>query len=433
MLSEPATRERVLIGLAAISSPSRALIIKETVPVPEEAFLGGTAAAWSHKFTMEQVDRARSVGAGICVLHTHGGSGLPGLSGTDRRSIADQAASIQSLYPETLVASVVTSGDWHASGVVYREHDQGVLAIDSARWLNHFIEVLPAPGPPSSGQERGLRHLPVWGEVGEARVRNARLGVVGLGGGGSHVVQQLAHLGVRDVVGVDADLLERHNRSRVVGTEDADIGKKKLRAMKRLVRLASGGATRFTAVDDRFPAAQALAALSTCDVIVGCVDKHHVRKDLQAFAWQHAVPLVDIGLTIQPTGLRFRPEIGGQVFIGLPGGPCMWCARVLTEAALAADLDENGYVRDGGDAQVVSLNGVLASQAVTEVLNLLTGFQVPEGLRSPAKLIFDGRGLMPVGNIGVKPGCSTCSSVGSGDVTWRSTRRHDAEGHADRG
>lgn len=417
VLAEAAPRERVLFGLATTSSLASALIVRDAVEVPESAFLDEHTASWSHRFTMEQVARAASARTGICIIHTHGGRGVPRLSRPDRDSVEALAPAIQNLHPQMPVASVVVSGDWHAAGVVWPGGGRPACGVTGARWFTSHVEVVPEPDALPVSWRRATRHLPVWGRVGEARIRAARVGVVGLGGGGSHVVQQLAHVCVRDLAGVDADLVEYANRSRMVGTERGDVGKKKLCAMKRVVRKASDGQTNFIGVDDLFPAPRTLDELATCDIIVGCVDKLETRRLLQAFAWQHAIPLVDIGLTIVPTPVLHRPAIGGQVFIGLPGGPCMWCARILTQAALDAEKDENGYVRGGGEAQVVSLNGTLASHAVTEALNLLTGFQSAPGARPPAKLVFDGRRLVPV-EVVSRPECMTCRSVGFGDVVW---------------
>ena len=417
VLAEPAPRERVLLGLATVSSLARALIVRDLVEVPDTAFLDPHLAVWSHRFTMAQVARAASAGAGLCIVHLHEMTGSPGLSYHDMESFEALAPGIQSLHPEMPVATVVVSADWHAAGVIRPGGGQPACAVTRARWFTSHIEVTPEPSLVAASWRRGVRHLPVWGPGGEARVHAARVGVVGVGGGGSHVIQQLAHVCVHELVGVDADLLEDHNRSRVVGTEHRDVGKKKLRAMERIVRKASDGRTSFTPVDEVFPSPKTLAALARCDVVVGCVDKLHTRKLLQEFAWQHAIPLIDIGLSIQPTPIFYRPSIGGQVFIGIPGGPCMWCARILTQAALDAEKDEHGYVRGGGEAQVVSLNGLLASQAVTEVLNLLTGFQSAPGMLPLVKLVFDGRRLAPV-EVVSRPGCTTCRSVGSGDVVW---------------
>jgi molybdopterin-synthase adenylyltransferase len=416
--ARPSARERVFIALATISSPTRSLIIRDAVEVPGIAFFDGVEAAWSHRFTMEQVGRATAAGTGICILHSHGGRGQPGLSVPDKENFWALAPSVQSLHPEMLVASVVFSGDWHASGIVLPGNGGRALTVNRARWYGAYIDVQPGPPALPLSWRRGARHLPVWGKLGEERVRAARIGVVGLGGGGSHVVQQFSHVAVGTLAGVDADVLEDHNRSRVVGTIAGDIGKKKLRAMKRLARDASDGHTAFMGIDAIFPTPEALEVLATCDVIVGCVDKLSTRKLLQEFAWQHAIPLVDIGLTIDPTAVPCRPAVGGQVFIGVPGGPCMWCAGILTQAGLGAETDEQGYVRGGGEAQVVSLNGSLASQAVTEVLNLLTGFMSAPGVLPPAKLVFDGRHVRAI-EVSKKPDCQTCRSMGSGDVIWQ--------------
>jgi len=55
----------------------------------------------------------------------------------------------------------------------------------------------------------------------------------------------------------------------------------------------------------------------------------------------------------------------------------MWCSGFLSKEKLDAQLkgpNRNYFENRGGEAQVVSLNGLVASQAVTEVLQLLTGF-----------------------------------------------------------
>ena len=43
------------------------------------------------------------------------------------------------------------------------------------------------------------------GATSEQDLKRAKVGVIGLGGGGSHVIQQLAHLGVANYVLVDPD------------------------------------------------------------------------------------------------------------------------------------------------------------------------------------------------------------------------------------
>jgi tRNA A37 threonylcarbamoyladenosine dehydratase len=47
-----------------------------------------------------------------------------------------------------------------------------------------------------------------------ARLSSATVAIVGLGGGGSHIIQQLAHLGVGHLVGIDHDRAEDSNLNR---------------------------------------------------------------------------------------------------------------------------------------------------------------------------------------------------------------------------
>ena len=55
-------------------------------------------------------------------------------------------------------------------------------------------------------------------------LQNATIAIVGLGGGGSHVAQQLAHVGVGRVLLFDPDSLELSNLNRLIGGTAADVG-----------------------------------------------------------------------------------------------------------------------------------------------------------------------------------------------------------------
>jgi molybdopterin/thiamine biosynthesis adenylyltransferase len=69
-------------------------------------------------------------------------------------------------------------------------------------------------------------------------VAHAVVGIVGLGGGGSHIVQQLAHLGFRNLVIYDGDLVEESNLNRLVGATSADAaeGASKFSLALRMIR-----------------------------------------------------------------------------------------------------------------------------------------------------------------------------------------------------
>ena len=57
--------------------------------------------------------------------------------------------------------------------------------------------------------------------------RSAKIGVIGLGGGGSHINQQLAHIGFQNAVLCDADKAEMSNLNLLVGATLQDVRKKR--------------------------------------------------------------------------------------------------------------------------------------------------------------------------------------------------------------
>ena len=56
-----------------------------------------------------------------------------------------------------------------------------------------------------------------------ARFETACVGIVGLGGGGSHIVQQLAHIGIHYFTCFDGDVVEYTNLNRLVGAIASDV------------------------------------------------------------------------------------------------------------------------------------------------------------------------------------------------------------------
>ena len=99
---------------------------------------------------------------------------------------------------------------------------------------------LPVATPAAAGDvadlERrfgGLRRL--YGAAGYARVRNARVAVVGLGGVGSWAVEALARSGVAQLVLVDLDHVSESNVNRQVQALGATLGMSKAEALARRI------------------------------------------------------------------------------------------------------------------------------------------------------------------------------------------------------
>lgn len=197
------------------------------------------------------------------------------------------------------------------------------------------------------------------------------VGVIGLGGGGSHVVQQLAHVGIGGFVLADDDRISDSNLNRLVGgtLEDVHAEALKVDIAARVIR-----AVNPTARIERVPVQWQLAIdkLAQCDIIFGCVDNVRAKDELDAFCRRLLLPYIDQGMDVHMIGAHFL--IAGQVVLSVSGGPCLRCLGVVTEEAL--DEEGRNYGAAGGKPQVVWPNGVLASTAVGLFMQAVTPWHV---------------------------------------------------------
>jgi len=201
---------------------------------------------------------------------------------------------------------------------------------------------------------------------------SATIGIVGLGGGGSHVAQQLAHLGIGRVLLFDPDKVELSNLNRIVGGTAADVEARteKVEIARRLFLGVNPSAEVHTYAA---PWQLAAEALREADIVVSCVDSYAARQDLEVSTRRFLTPLVDIGMDVHL--VDGQPQMTGQVISSLPGGPCFRCLGFLTDENLRQEAELYGAA--GGRPQVIWANGVLASLAVGLVVELLTGWQGP--------------------------------------------------------
>lgn len=215
------------------------------------------------------------------------------------------------------------------------------------------------------------------GKYSEEQIRCCKIGVVGLGGGGSHIVQQLAHIGFLNYVLYDSQEIEPSNLNRLIGGtySDAIASASKLEIAKRSIlglqptAIIEGYKTRWQ--DNPLP-------LRNCDIIFGCVDGFDERRQLETSARRYLIPYIDIGLDVHP---GTPPSMTGQVILSLPGRPCLKCLGFLSDRNLAKEAAMYGAA--GIRPQVVWANGVLASLAVGIGVDLVTGWA-----KSSSKIIY---------------------------------------------
>jgi molybdopterin-synthase adenylyltransferase len=235
-------------------------------------------------------------------------------------------------------------------------------------------------------EDRYARHVGLFGAEGQRRISGATVAIVGLGGIGAHVAQQLAYLGVLRFLLIDGDTVSVPNLNRLVGATEEDLGQSKVDVAERMVVSIEPRAT-VAAWGRHLNIEQPPEGLDGVDVLFGCVDTDVVRLDLVRYASAYARPYIDIASDVAPGG-----EFGGRIVFANDGDRCLSCLgeldqRVLARAQMTDEqraADDEIYGIDRGalaetGPSVVSVNGVVASLAVTEFLVWTTGLREPFG------------------------------------------------------
>lgn len=202
----------------------------------------------------------------------------------------------------------------------------------------------------------------------EKTLADTRATIVGLGGGGSHIAQQLAHLGVGHIRLIDPQAIDDSNLNRLVGATQKDVAEKtpKVKIAERLIK----GIRPWIEVD----VAQADwqnsdDLIKDSHVLFGCVDGYRQRMYLESATRRFCLPYIDIGMDVTQLANE-QYAIAGQMIMTRPGGPCMKCMGFLTNERL--EREENNYGDAGINPQVVWTNGTLASLAVGAFVRLFT-------------------------------------------------------------
>ncbi|HTR77877.1 MAG TPA: ThiF family adenylyltransferase [Gemmatimonadaceae bacterium] len=221
------------------------------------------------------------------------------------------------------------------------------------------------------------------GESSDATLGALRVGIVGLGGGGSHVAQQLAHVGVGNYVLVDPDRIESSNLNRLVGGTVADL---KVRRWKTTIaaRQIRRVLPRARIVEIKEEWQGAAESFRDCDLVLGCLDSFAGRRELEEAARRFLIPYIDVGMDVIKAAGRYA--IVGQIALSMPGRPCLRCLGVVRDTDVAAEAQAYGAA--GGKPQVVWPNGLLASVAVGLAVQLVCPWH--EGRNDMVLLEYDG-------------------------------------------
>jgi molybdopterin/thiamine biosynthesis adenylyltransferase len=201
-------------------------------------------------------------------------------------------------------------------------------------------------------------------------LKSCIIGIVGLGGGGSQIVQQLAHIGFKNYILYDYDNIEDTNLNRLVGATmlDVELQMPKLSIATRLIRQLNSDA-EIIGIAKKWQ--NESEPLKTCDIIFGCLDGYQSRSELESFARRALISYIDIGMDVICLE-NAPPRMFGQVIASIPDHPCMRCIGFIDETKLAEEAKKYGDA--GVRPQVIWPNSILSSTAVGILMNLLTNW-----------------------------------------------------------
>lgn len=305
--------------------------------------------------------------SGCFHVHLHDHAGMPFPSTTDKTGIPGVINSISNVSSEPHGFLILSKDSLYAEikipGVTHYVRPNMISVIG---YPMKFV----FPGKRASKASRLFDRQSFLGSNSQFLFENAKVGIIGFGGGGSHIGLQFAHLGVKNIVVFDGDKVEDTNHNRLVGAWFSDIAKgtQKSRIAQRMIKKIFPGA-EVESINDIWQ--NHPEKVQECDIIISGVDTFLGRRDLEAECRRFLIPMIDLGMDVFPVPEQ-APHMSGQVILSMPGMSCMSCFGFLTEEKLR--LEAAKYGDTGGRPQVIWSNGTLASSVVGIFVDIITGW-----------------------------------------------------------
>lgn len=422
----------LLCSSVAMDTKTR-LLVREWIAAPDEAYRERLSyhLEISPAFFNTIVDRANATGLNPVIVHSHPVTGAARYSSSDDYGERRLIPVLEQLLPGRIVASMLVTHSELCGRTLSRGRYSAIdrISVSGSSVVSYQMpdQLRPKDGPrPAERHDRQARAI---GNVGQERIELLRVGVVGAGGTGSSVLEQLGRVGVNDIIVIDPDVVELSNLSRIYGSlpADAEVRRPKSElAARHLERIAPGITVR--SIQGDITRQGVIATLRDRDVVFGCTDNHWSRAVINRFAHQYLVPVVDMGVRIDARHGTVIAAAGQITLVGA-GLSCLRCSQVIDPDRVRAEslparersaLAREGYVIgfDDPTPSVISLNTTVASLAVTAAIALFvnfTGGSPPSGMRYDART-----GTMFTTAARHDAGCDICSPengvVGLGDL-----------------
>ncbi len=197
--------------------------------------------------------------------------------------------------------------------------------------------------------------LPQIDEMGQQKLKQAKVLIVGIGGLGAPVAIYLAAAGVGHLYLADHDTVERSNLQRQIIHQLDGVGKNKVDSAKATIN-ALNPWTQTTLIPYKLLAEDLKLKVSQVDIVIDCSDNFETRFELNQACVQSNKPLVS------GAAIRFEGQLA--VFNLKTDSACYQCLYKPD-----THLDENCF-----DQGILSpVVGTIGTLQATETIKIITG------------------------------------------------------------
>jgi proteasome lid subunit RPN8/RPN11 len=408
MAKEPIESAAVLLA-RVIGSTDRTprLIVTAVRPVPEDAYLqrSDRSLEIASDGYMHALSEAEATTSLALWVHTHPGAGAVVRPSRHDDKVNTELHHVFAMRSQPAYYAWMILGydndELTFSGAVAITDDETVPILrvtvvgaglrrigsrDDREASNLYSEPLPL-----DLFDRNIRAL---GSEVQKVISDLVFGVVGAGGTGSAVAEQLVRLGARHLLLIDPDTLSLSNVTRVYGSTPLDVDRPKVEVLaSHLQRIAPD--LRVEAIHDAVTREAVARRLLDTDLVFGCTDDNAGRLRLSRLPFYYYIPVIDCGVQLTSDQDDIIDGIFGRVTTVHPGAACLVCRERVDLARAEAELrsaDEQARLErehyavalPGVEPALVPFTTMTAAWAISELVERLIGY----GERpSPSELV----------------------------------------------
>ncbi len=331
LLHDNKERCAILFGRSVeISGRLARIVVRHSIEPPTNAYTHRTTirAQLRPEYVAEVTQKARLSGESLVFAHSHPFP-LNCFSETDNAGEAELAKFLLQRIPSARHGSMLLTPEISIARELGQSLPLRVLGVGSEMSYGEA---------PATNDRHAIydRHSRAFGRAGHKILASVKIGIVGLGGTGSVVLQQISNLGVRDFLLCDPDTIEESNLNRVVSANALDIGRPKVEVAAAFARRINPN-IHVEALSESVLKSSVARSLADVDLIFCCTDSHGSRAVLNQFAYQYLVPVIDMGVVIAMEGEKIS-NIAGRTQLLAPGLACMVCSNLLDPEQIRRDL-----------------------------------------------------------------------------------------------